>query len=200
MPVKEKKVDRRASRTRQALNTALIALIVEKRYDAITIQDILDLANVGRSTFYAHYRDKEDLLRSTFDEFFAGWGQHLKWENLEAGRVMPVLELFKHLQEAQKFYRALVRARKADELFRNGPGQMAKGVEKSLTSWLGKRKPSVPVPVLANYVASGILSLLKWWLDHDMPHPPQRMDEIFHELMMPGLRVALVGGKATAAK
>src|SRR5512141_2904590 len=64
------KIDRRVQRTQQLLREALVALILEKGYDAITVQDILDLANMGRSTFYAHYRDKEDLLLSGFQMLF----------------------------------------------------------------------------------------------------------------------------------
>ena len=193
MPVEKKKVDRRASRTRRSLSEALIALLREKRWDAITVQHVLDRADVGRSTFYAHYRDKEDLLRDTFAGFLDGIGAQLRWENLAAGRVVPVLELFTHLeQEFHRFYKALVRSRKTDLLFKIGPEQMAKGIEQSLVSWLAdKPQPSVPITVLSNYLASGILSMLKWWLDQNMPYPPRRMDEIFHELVMPGLRSAL---------
>ena len=60
------KTDRRSQRTRQLLSAALFELMLEKRYDGITVQDIIDRANVGRSTFYAHYLDKEDLLVSDF--------------------------------------------------------------------------------------------------------------------------------------
>ncbi len=64
------KPDRRIQRTRQLLHEALITLILEKGYDAITVQDILERANLGRSTFYAHYQDKEALLLSGFQELF----------------------------------------------------------------------------------------------------------------------------------
>ena len=193
MQVKNKKHDRRPGRTRQSLNEALIALIREKRWDTITVQHVIDRANVGRSTFYVHYRDKEDLLRSAFAEFLGAFGAHFKWEHLESGRVVPVLELFTHLEkEFHHFYKALVRSRKTDLLFKVGPEQMAKGIEHSLISWLAdKPQPSVPIPVLSFYLASGILSMLKWWLDQNMPYPPSRMDEIFHELVMPGLRSTL---------
>jgi AcrR family transcriptional regulator len=202
MPVKTRTHDRRASRTRQALSDALVSLIREKRWDTITVQHVIDRANVGRSTFYAHYRDKEDLLRCTFDEFLDRFGSGINWENLESGRVVPILELFTHLQdEFHRFYRALVRSRKTDLLFRIGPGQMAKCIEQSLTSWVADRaQPSVPIPVLANYLASAILSMLKWWLDQNMPYPPERMDQLFHELVMPGLRSTLGTSPAQVKK
>src|SRR5438067_7021781 len=61
-------MDRRVQRTRDTLHHALISLMVEKGYDAVTVQDILDRANVGRSTFYAHYRGKDELLRAGLRE------------------------------------------------------------------------------------------------------------------------------------
>ena len=73
--MKKIQMDRRIQRTRQLLHEALIELIQEKGYEAVTVQDILDRANLGRSTFYLHYRDKEELLLSGFerlrDEFEA---------------------------------------------------------------------------------------------------------------------------------
>lgn len=64
--MKNTKADRRSQRTRQLLSSALVDLMLQKRYDEITVQNIIDRANVGRSTFYAHYLDKDDLLVSDF--------------------------------------------------------------------------------------------------------------------------------------
>ena len=66
--MKTQKDDRRSQRTRQALHQALFALMRTKRYDAITVQDIIDQANVGRSTFYAHFVDKEDLASYSLEQ------------------------------------------------------------------------------------------------------------------------------------
>ncbi|MEJ2354006.1 MAG: TetR/AcrR family transcriptional regulator, partial [Anaerolineales bacterium] len=66
--MKKERVDRRVQRTRQLLNDALMSLIVEKGYDSITVQNIIDRANLGRSTFYAHYQDKDDLLLSGIED------------------------------------------------------------------------------------------------------------------------------------
>ena len=60
-----RKVDRRIQRTRQLLEDALIALILEKGYDKITVQNIFDQANAGRSTFYSHSLDKDDLMENS---------------------------------------------------------------------------------------------------------------------------------------
>ena len=107
---------------------------------------------------------------------------------------MPVLELFGHVQEFQVFCRGLARSRKMDSLYKSGTSYLTKGFEKSLTSILAdKPKPAVPPSILANHLANTIFSLLTWWLDNNMPYPPERMDEIYHELVMPGVRAALEG-------
>jgi AcrR family transcriptional regulator len=200
MPVKSKKTDRRASRTRRSLSDALIGLILEKRYDAITVQNVIDRADVGRSTFYAHYRDKDDLFLSGWQELLDACVRHIEWKNIGAGRFFPVHGLFQHVQESHQLYRALARSRKTDLLFKAGPGYLTKSIEHALVALLAdKAQPSVPIPILSNYLAEGILELLKWWLDHEMPYPPEQMDEIFHQLFMPGMR-GVLGSTGLVAK
>src|SRR5690349_21251623 len=63
-PVTGKRADRRVQRTRRLLHEALLSLIHEKRYEVITVQEILDRADIGRSTFYMHFKDKDELLFS----------------------------------------------------------------------------------------------------------------------------------------
>jgi AcrR family transcriptional regulator len=191
MQTKSKTDDRRASRTRQALSGALVELIKERHYDEIRVQDVLDRANVGRSTFYAHYRDKEDLFRSGWERLLDAVVGHIAWKNIEAGRVVPVMELFRHVEDFQLFCKGLVRSRKMDSLYKSGTIYVAKSVETSLTSFLkDKPQPSVPLSILSNHLASTLFALLGWWLDNNMRYPPERMDEMFHQLVMPGLREA----------
>lgn len=185
-------MDRRESRTRRSLSDALIELILEKRYDAITVQNLIDRADVGRSTFYAHFRDKEDLFLSDWERLLDGFVGHIQWQKIDAIRFVPVLELFRHVEEVHDFYKALARSRKTDLLFKTGQSYLTKSIENSLTTYLtDKALPSVPVSVLSNYLASEIFALLKWWLDHNMPYPPERMDEIFHQLVIPSFRSVL---------
>ncbi|MDT7605431.1 MAG: hypothetical protein QOF61_3428 [Acidobacteriota bacterium] len=199
MTAEHKKSDRRASRTRHSLSDALVELILEKRYDSITVQNVIDRADVGRSTFYAHYRDKDDLFLQGWQALLDGLVRHIEWENAGRARFVPVAELFQHLQEFHHFYKALVRSRKTALLFKTGLSYLSESIETSLTQWLiDKPQPSLPVPVLTNYLASEMLALLKWWLDHNMPHTPERMDEMFHQLVVPGFRSALVGVEASA--
>src|SRR5438105_14800338 len=106
----KQKTDRRVLRTRDRLGNALIALMQEKPFDSITVQDVLDRAGVGRSTFYVHYRDKDDLFLSDADEFLEAIATMLSRREEKSDRVAPVREFFAHVAEAQQLYTALAEA------------------------------------------------------------------------------------------
>jgi AcrR family transcriptional regulator len=187
-----KKTDRRSNRTRRQLSSALVDLVKEKRFDEITVQNVIDRADVGRSTFYSHFRDKDDLFQKDWERFLDGFAQHIDWEKAGTGSFVPVVYLFRHLQDSQSFYQSLVRSQKADSIFRSGMDYLSQIIESALATRLkGKPAPLMPIPVLANYLASELFSLLKWWLDHKMPYSPERMDESFHQLVNPTLRTVL---------
>lgn len=189
MPPQDKTRDRRSARTQRSLSEALVELIKEKRFDEITVQEVIDRADVGRSTFYSHFRDKEDLFQKDWERLLDGFAQHIDWEKAGAGSFVPVVYLFRHLQEVQPFYKSLVKSQKTDALFKSGLSHLSQKMEAALTSRLrGKPAPAIPIPILANYLASELFTLLQWWLDHDMPYSPERMDEIFHELVTPTFR------------
>jgi AcrR family transcriptional regulator len=182
--------DRRTQRTRQTLSHALIALIQEKRYEAITVQDICDRANVGRSTFYAHYQDKDDLLASNFQQMMQSLGSQVEWRNGQF--VFPVAPLFQHVQEHHHLYRALVWGGGFDVLLRAGRQEWRMQIEQHLSALLPPgRLPVIPVEVATAYFAGVLQSMLLWWLDRKMPYSPERMDEMFQQLVMPGVNAAL---------
>jgi AcrR family transcriptional regulator len=203
--VGRKKTDRRPQRTKRQLSQALVDLIQEKRFDDITIQNVIDRADVGRSTFYTHFRDKEDLFQKDWERFLDGFAQHIDWDN--EGSFFPVVYLFRHLKEVQPFYKSLARSRKTDSVFKTGTSYLSRKIEAALTAKLetgGKLSLtklrstpapalSIPIPILANFLAIELFALLKWWLDHDMPYAPERMHEIYHELVGPSVIKALQG-------
>ena len=190
--MKSTKADRRSQRTRQLLEGALVALLIEKPYDSIAVQDIIDRANVGRSTFYAHYRDKEDLLASSFGRVLDGMGQHLDLSHDGSSAIFPTLELFRHVQEHYHLYTALLWGRGIDVLFKVGQQSMSQIVERRIAALVADGPPpGVPLPILSNYLSGTLATLLKWWLDNKMPYPPERMDEVFQQLIMPGVWAVL---------
>ncbi len=195
--MKKVQVDRRIQRTRQLLQDALLALILEKGYAAITIQDILDRANLGRSTFYAHYRDKEDLLTSEFEHFREMFEEYdaqpaIDKRKPRAAMPPPSLAFFRHAGENHELYKAIV-GKQGGEVVQKYLYQYVSDLMKEhLNRQIGlARNLTVPREVLVHYFVSSFLALLTWWLDHDMPYSAERMEEIFETLTLPGYKNAL---------
>jgi AcrR family transcriptional regulator len=185
------KMDRRSQRTRQALAVALAALMSEKRYDKISVQDIIDRANVGRSTFYAHYQDKEDLLISQLEHVLDIFDQHADHGAAGAQPMLASLEIFRHVEAHRRLYDALGWGRGVELLFTKAQSGMARSFEARLRALAPAEQPAVPLPIVADYLAGALLTLLKWWLDNDMPYPPERMEAIFQRLVLPGVWASL---------
>jgi AcrR family transcriptional regulator len=195
--MKKAKEDRRVERTRKLLHEALMALIVEKGYEEVTVQDILDRANLGRSTFYTHYRHKDELLLSGFD--------HLRSMLEDRHRALLAarargnaadfnlsLELFRHARENHGHYKAMVGKQSGQMIMRQAHDYLAAIVREYLEPVMqNRKKPPVPPDLAAHWLASAFLSLMTWWLDHNLPLSPEEMDAIFRRLTLPGLEAGL---------
>jgi AcrR family transcriptional regulator len=183
-----KKTDARVRRTRDALGDALIALMQEKAFETITVQDVLDRAHVSRSTFYSHYSDKDDLLMSDAEEFFESLAMALSLRGDKSDRVFPVEEFFAHLVDAQQFFKALVKSGKFHDNMELARGQFARGIERRLSELPGGQAiPAGQLPAIAFTHAGALLSLLTWWIDRGMREPPAEMDELFHRMVWNGV-------------
>ncbi len=186
--MKQDKHDRRSLRTRNLINNALLELLFERRYETITVQDILDRANIGRSTFYTHYYDKEDVLASIAEEMLRTFSQQFSQRNMEQG-IVPGLELFEHVQQHYQYFQAMLRGYAGEVLWKAAQNALSKTIEQSLISiYTDKSALSIPMPLIAQYLAGAFLSLLKWWLDAEMPYTPEQMEGFFQQLALPGIR------------
>lgn len=185
----KKKTDARVRRTRDALGDALVALMQEKPFETITVQDVLDRAKVGRSTFYSHYSDKDDLLMSDAEEFFESVSKLLSVRGDKSERVFPVKEFFSHVAEAQQFVNALMASGKFQDNMELAHGLFARGIERRLSEL--PKAQGIPVgerPAIAFAHAGALLSLLKWWVDRGMKQPPADMDQLFHRMVWKGVQ------------
>ncbi len=183
--------DRRSQRTRQALIHALIELLETKHYDQISIQNIVDQANVGRATFYTHYQNKDDLLKSGFERVLDVLSQQIV-SNEKGQFSFDTSMLFQHAQGHFELYKTLVWGSGFDLLTKEGHASLSKKIEDRIDLLLtGRQPPSIPPPILFYSLAGTLLIMLKWWLDNKMPYSPEHMDKIFQQLIMPGLRTVL---------
>src|SRR5262249_39083303 len=153
------KADRRSQRTYRLVGSAFTELVVEKPYDEILVQDILDRAGIGRTTFYAHYFDKEDVLNSLVTaqlEMF----RHQIAQTTAVQRVVPSLELFEHIyQSPNQHIRALMRGRAGEPLWKAFQTALCQAIEPALcTLYPDKHASPIPLPVVSEYLAGTFLT------------------------------------------
>ncbi len=180
------KADRSVVRTRDTLGDALVELMQEKTFEDITVQDVLDRAGVGRSTFYTHYRDKEDLFLSDVEDFFAMMSTLLTRRGAGLDRVAPVHELFAHISDAQTFVSSLKASGKMHDVEELGRGMFARSIEQRLRM-AGVTMEPAELAAHAYALAGSMFPLMYWWIDHGMTSSPAEMDALFHRMVWSGV-------------
>jgi AcrR family transcriptional regulator len=168
-------VDRRIERTRTALREALIALMHERGWDEIDVQTLCTRANVGRSTFYQHFPNKEELLKASF----AGLRGALLAQ-AEAGPRGPlafVPGLLDHVHEMQELFRALLLRRSAQYV----QDRFRELLTEMMLSDLPASRRSWQATARAHYLAGALFELLIWWLGSNRPHKPREIEKLFRQ-------------------
>ena len=102
----ERRPDRRVGKTRKALKEALTDLILEKGYESVTVQDVIDRADVGRSTFYAHFVDKDDLLMAILADLEMPGLDPTSWK-ADDPAFGWTLALFRHFGSGKRLFKAV---------------------------------------------------------------------------------------------
>ena len=186
------RADRRTGRTKTLLQNAHVELILKKGYEAMTVQEICDTANVGRSTFYAHYTGKDDLRRKSFEHLRKLLSERQATVRDPAeGRAAPLLAfsltLFQHAKEYLPLYRALVGTRGGAI----GLGTLRKILCDLVNSELERTVTSVateiPRELTVQYVVGAYMATLTWWLDRGAKLPPERIDAMFRSMVSAGI-------------
>jgi AcrR family transcriptional regulator len=189
--------DRRVQRTRQLLQDALVSLMVEKGYEDTTVQDIIDRANVGRATFYAHFADKDTLLASRLEDLRELLVRRQR-EVLEAsgdakGRGFGFsLALLEHARSHLTLYRAIVGRKSGSVVVQRIQGMVADLVRGELAArergGAGRGAAAAGQRDLAvQYVTGAFMGVLTWWLDHGARLRADEVDDQFRQLVMSGL-------------
>lgn len=185
-PLSMRNDDARVRRTRMQLGTALLNLILEKPIREVTVQDVLDRSAVGRSTFYLHYRDIDDLLMSQLDMFCEAMSTTLSNQKDKTLRVAPVAELFAHIGNQNKLYRVLTDSGHVKDFYELAEGHFARGIERRLVeSGRLTNMPPRELAARATALSGSMLALLRWWLDRGEKETPREMDKLFHQLVWP---------------
>ena len=189
--------DRRVQRTQQLLRAALLPLIEEKGFEALTVQDIIDRANVGRATFYAHFDNKEDLLVSGFDGLRAALKELQR--QAQTRRSGPDEQLFAfshamfaHIVEYRRVFRAMVGKRSGALVQQLLNKIMSDLVRDDIKAMARRREDhSVPAEAVVQFVTGGLFGLAMLWATGKLPLSVEEVNALFRRLAMPGVKAAL---------
>lgn len=180
--------DPRPLRTRERLGDALVSLILEKPFDDITVQEVLERAQVSRSTFYEHYRDKDDLLVSDTEDFLDWLVAHVPAADAKSDRVLPVRELFAHVAEMGELVSALEASGRLEVFYELAQAYFARAIEQRFA--VLPRAAALPADrrsPLAQTLSGGLLSLMRWWIASGRSGTPEEMDALFHRQVWGGV-------------
>ena len=179
--------DRRVQRTRRRLHAALVELILERGWDQVAVQDVCDRAGIGRSTFYAHYADKEDLLIGGLDdvcddlraEAAAARGPHRPFQFLGG--------LLAHASASRRWFRAVIGKRSGLAVQRKFRAVLVELVEDELAP-LALREPDRALA--ARFIAGALFELFAWWVEAGTKLTAARLEGELRRLIDPVLRTA----------
>lgn len=180
--------DRRIDKTQQALRHAMFTLMEVKPYEQITVKDLVEEANVARSSFYAHFRDKDDLLLSGFKIIGINSSDDLFDENDNSDYPNFAIVLFKGAEEWKPMSQAFLNRESGTVASHHIRNMLIIQTR----NWLKLNSTSeasvTDLEAIVHYLSSALLGLLTWWVNNDFPHSAQTMSDKFNQLAVDGLR------------
>jgi AcrR family transcriptional regulator len=191
-------LDRRVQKTRKLLQDALVDLVSEKGFELVTIQEILDRSNVGRSTFYTHFQDKHELLHSCFAELGKLFENHNSWllagnKNIkDSSEADFILNMFRFVGRNHRLFKALL-GKQGIAIF-NHPiyDYLYAYMHEALKPFKSRNKQaSLQTEMVAHYFVSAFIGVLRWWVEKDMPCTAEEVDKLFKQLSVTGFKDVL---------
>ena len=183
----EDKIDRRVKRSQNLLGEALMSLVLEKGYEAVTIRDITERADVAYVTFFRHYKSKDELLEQRLQAGLHDLQTHIeaaaRQVRANAADSAEGRLIFEHVQANSLLYRVLMRSQGA----RRVRQQTLAAIETIfLTSCkpLSAREKLIPRQIAAHHIAASLLALIEWWLEHERPYPIEQMGQMYDQLII----------------
>lgn len=193
-----KRRDRRVERSQELIRGALLSLIREKGFEDLTVQEIVDRANVGRATFYAHFDSKDDLLVSGFEELRASMKAHQQ-DALSRGRTVEDRvfgfshEVFAHTREYRDVFRAMAGRPSGATVERLLHKLVVDRVREDIKETAKQAETdAVPAEALVQFIAGALFGLLMWWLDTQTRLSVADVNALFRTLAIPALKAARV--------
>ena len=184
----ETRPDRRVARTRKALKEALTDLILEKGYEAVTVQDVIDRADVGRSTFYAHFIDKDALLMAILADLDVPGPDTRTWKPDDPAFGWT-LELFRHFGSGKRLFKA-VASSQSGALARGETTRQLEELARAELSRLhaGRKLDAFRLETVVRFLVGTFIGFMDWWMREENEHlPAEQVDHAFRSLVLPGV-------------
>jgi AcrR family transcriptional regulator len=172
------KTDARIERSQQAISEAFIALVIERGYEQVSVKDIIKRAGVGNKTFYRHYQAKEQLLYSILGSILQEGQQVLLPPTSPMAAEENTITAFRYAGQHAQLFRVLLRSPIAEQLVQP---MIMFGLLEGHRFFGGSDTPD---ELVAHHFVMGMLYLIRWWLEHDMPYPPEQMAEYANRLLI----------------
>ena len=182
-------MDRRQRKTREAIFKAFTQLLSQKDFSQITVGQIIDKADIGRATFYAHFETKDFLLKAFCEELFCHIfdTEHKEFAHRHIfdcdGSDSVFLHLFAHLQKNDNNILALLSSQNNELFLRYFREGLAQLIENQLQTFEPQRKPNIPDSFWKNHIVSAFIETLKWWLDNGMQESPETITGYFLQIV-----------------
>jgi AcrR family transcriptional regulator len=187
-------MDRRQRKTREAIFEAFRILLSSKSYTGITIQDIIDEANVGRSTFYSHFQTKDDLLREMCTDLF----DHVFSERLDSESTHDfsladgdphsmITHILYHLRDNRRNITGILTCGSGELFLRFFKEYLNQLITRHLINAVGRSNTHVPDDFLVNHIAGSFVEMLQWWIKNNMRQTPEELADYFLSVTLPAI-------------
>ena len=185
-------MDRRQQKTRTAIFSAFTSLLAEKSYSKITVQEIIDAANVGRTTFYAHFETKDDLLKELCEELFG----HIIGSAMDCTHTHGLYSdgsapesvfchLLQHLQENDRNIIALLSCESGEMFLRFFKDSLNELVRSQFINQNRKANTDIPEDFLINHISGSFVEMVLWWIRGHRKQTPEDLDRYFRAVIEP---------------
>lgn len=188
-------MDRRQRKTREAIFTAFTELLSKKNFNQISVQEIIDAANIGRTTFYAHFETKEYLLKDLCEELFGhildtamGLPHGHYHYNCGSSTDSVFLHLLRHLQENDRNILELLSSQNNEIFLRYFKEDLKKLIVAQYADKGLLQNAGLPEEYLVNHIASSFVETAEWWISRQMQETPEQITEYFLSVMEPVLK------------
>ncbi len=185
-------MDRRQQKTRTAIFDAFSELLAQKSYSKITVQEIIDTANVGRTTFYAHFETKDDLLKTLCEELFG----HIISSAMDCTHTHGLYSdnsapesifwhLLQHLQENDNNILGILSGESSEIFLRYFKNSLNQLMQSHFVNQNRDNNPDIPQNFLINHVTGSFVEMVLWWIKGGLKQSPHELDRYFRAVIEP---------------